>query len=106
MLLTQLTRKRRKSLPELDPSNGTEVLSSRATLRSDNQEMSKEELRRQHQAELARQKNEETARWLACGGSEAAEGRGPVRTSSELIASKNVNDFLLQGTSNTSRSEE
>ncbi|RZC84594.1 hypothetical protein C5167_047381 [Papaver somniferum] len=44
--------------------NGSEALLSKATLRSDNQEMSKEELRRQHQAELARQKNEEMARRL------------------------------------------
>nr|CAD1829712.1 unnamed protein product [Ananas comosus var. bracteatus] len=55
--------------------------------------MSKEELRRQHQAELARQKNEETARRLAGGGSGSAEGRGPVRTSNELVAYKNVNDI-------------
>ena len=33
---------------------------SKTTLRSDNHEISKEELRRQHQEELARQKNEET----------------------------------------------
>ncbi|CAD5190941.1 FACT complex subunit SPT16 [Musa acuminata AAA Group] len=71
----------------------TGVLPSKATLRSDNQEMSKEELRKQHQAELARQKNEETARRLAGGGSAGAEGRGPARTSSELIAYKNANDI-------------
>ncbi|XXG78501.1 hypothetical protein AAC387_Pa08g2436 [Persea americana] len=73
--------------------NGVEAFSSKATLRSDNQEMSKEELRRQHQAELARQKNEETARRLAGGGSTAGEGRASVRSSSELIAYKNVNDI-------------
>ena len=49
--------------------NGVEALPSKATLRSDNQEMSKEELRRQHQAELARQKNAETSRRLDGGGS-------------------------------------
>ncbi|XP_010941792.1 FACT complex subunit SPT16 [Elaeis guineensis] len=75
------------------PVNGTGSFPSKATLRSDNQEMSKEELRRQHQAELARQKNEETARRLAGGGSGTADGRGPVRTSTELIAYKNVNDI-------------
>ncbi|XP_029116735.1 FACT complex subunit SPT16 [Elaeis guineensis] len=75
------------------PVNGTDLFSSKATLRSDNQEMSKEELRRQHQAELARQKNEETARRLAGGGSATADGRGPVRTSTDLIAYKNVNDI-------------
>ncbi|THU73750.1 hypothetical protein C4D60_Mb04t26150 [Musa balbisiana] len=80
--------------PRVRPDlNGSGVLPSKATLRSDNQEMSKEELRRQHQAELARQKNEETARRLAGGGSAAAEGRGPLRTSSELIAYKNVSDI-------------
>ncbi|KAM0945399.1 putative peptidase M24, PH-like domain superfamily, FACT complex subunit Spt16 [Dioscorea sansibarensis] len=74
------------------PEQNGEPLLSKATLRSDHQEMSKEELRRQHQAELARQKNEETARRLAGGGSTAGEGRGPVRASSDLIAYKNVND--------------
>ncbi|KAI3874777.1 hypothetical protein MKW98_019350 [Papaver atlanticum] len=72
--------------------NGSESLLSKATLRSDNQEMSKEELRRQHQAELARQKNEETARRLAGGGSGAGDGRGVAKASSDLIAYKNVND--------------
>lgn len=65
---------------------------TKATLRSDNQEMSKEELRRQHQAELARQKNEETARRLAGVGSGSGDGRGPSRSSNELVAYKNVND--------------
>uniref|UniRef100_A0A1D1XXQ6 FACT complex subunit n=1 Tax=Anthurium amnicola TaxID=1678845 RepID=A0A1D1XXQ6_9ARAE len=72
---------------------GTEVFPSKATLRSDNQEMSKEELRRLHQAELARQKNEEIARRLAGGGSVSGDGRGPVRASGELLAYKNVNDI-------------
>ncbi|XP_062081762.1 FACT complex subunit SPT16-like [Humulus lupulus] len=66
---------------------------SKATLRSDNQEMSKEELRRQHQAELARQKNEETARRLAGGGSSATDNRGAGKTIGDLIAYKNVNDL-------------
>ncbi|KAF7840348.1 FACT complex subunit SPT16-like [Senna tora] len=48
-------------------TKGTEPIMSKTTLRSDNHEISKEELRRQHQAELARQKNEETARRLAGG---------------------------------------
>lgn len=75
------------------PVNGTDPFPSKATLRSDNQEMSKEEMRRQHQAELARQKNEETARRLAGTGSGTADGRGPVRASTELVAYKNVNDI-------------
>ncbi|EXB67545.1 FACT complex subunit SPT16 [Morus notabilis] len=66
-----------------------------ATLRSDNQEMSKEELRRQHQAELARQKNEETARRLAGGGSAATDNRGAGKTIGDLVAYKNVNDLPL-----------
>ncbi|GLT88649.1 hypothetical protein SLE2022_066650 [Rubroshorea leprosula] len=72
---------------------GVENTFSKATLRSDNHEMSKEELRRQHQAELARQKNEETARRLAGGGHVAADNRGAARTIGDLIAYKNVNDL-------------
>lgn len=72
---------------------GGEPTLSKATLRSDHQEMSKEELRRQHQAELARQKNEETARRLAGGGSSAADNRGSVKTIGDLVAYKNVNDL-------------
>lgn len=74
-------------------ANGTESLYSKATLRSDNQEITKEELRRQHQAELARQKNEETARRLAGGDSGNGDNRTSVKTSSELIAYKSVNDL-------------
>lgn len=68
-------------------------IKSKATLRSDNHEMSKEELRRQHQAELARQKNEETARRLAGGDSAATNNRGAGKTIGDLIAYKNVNDL-------------
>lgn len=74
-------------------ANGTEALPSKTTLRSDNQEISKEELRRQHQAELARQKNEETARRLAGGGSGAGDNRSSAKTTTDLIAYKNVNDL-------------
>lgn len=74
-------------------STAKEPLYSKATLRSDNQEMSKEELRRQHQAELARQKNEETARRLAGGDSVTGNNRTSVKNSSELIAYKSVNDL-------------
>ncbi|OMP09388.1 hypothetical protein COLO4_05501 [Corchorus olitorius] len=73
--------------------NGNEALFSKTTLRSDHHEMSKEELRRQHQAELARQKNEETARRLAGGGSIGSDHRGAVKTVGDLIAYKNVNDL-------------
>ncbi|KAI3823750.1 hypothetical protein L1987_05191 [Smallanthus sonchifolius] len=65
---------------------------SKATLRSDNHEMSKEELRRQHQAKLAREKNEETAQRLAGGKSATGDGRSSSRTSNDLIAYKNIND--------------
>ncbi|XP_027159738.1 FACT complex subunit SPT16-like [Coffea eugenioides] len=80
--------------PKMKAKTGNaEVLPSKATLRSVNHEMSKEELRRQHQAELARQKNEETARRLAGTGSGVADNRGSGKPSSELIAYKNVNDL-------------
>ncbi|KAL3515893.1 hypothetical protein ACH5RR_022795 [Cinchona calisaya] len=74
-------------------SNAKEPMYSKAMLRSDNQEMSKEELRRQHQAELARQKNEETARRLAGSDSASGNNRTSVKTSSELIAYKSVSDL-------------
>ncbi|KAL6964609.1 FACT complex subunit spt16 [Sarracenia purpurea var. burkii] len=74
-------------------ANGSKALPSKATLRSVNQDMSKEELRRQHQAELARQKNEETARRLAGGGSGLMNNQGAAKLSGELCAYKNVNDL-------------
>uniref|UniRef100_A0A2N9E7B5 FACT complex subunit n=1 Tax=Fagus sylvatica TaxID=28930 RepID=A0A2N9E7B5_FAGSY len=74
-------------------ANGTEALMSKTTLRSDVNEISKEELRRQHQAELARQKNEETARRLAGGGPGAGDNRSSSKASTELVAYKNVNDL-------------
>ncbi|KAJ7963220.1 FACT complex subunit SPT16 [Quillaja saponaria] len=70
-----------------------EAVMSKTTLRSDNHEISKEELRRQHQAELARQKNEETARRLAGGGTGTGENRSGMKASTELITYKNVNDL-------------
>ncbi|GER25681.1 FACT complex subunit SPT16 [Striga asiatica] len=70
-----------------------DVVYSKATLRSDNGELSKEELRKQHQAELARQKNEETARRLAGVESGAGDGRASARAASDLIAYKNVNEL-------------
>nr|XP_043628802.1 FACT complex subunit SPT16-like [Erigeron canadensis]XP_043628810.1 FACT complex subunit SPT16-like [Erigeron canadensis] len=73
-------------------SKVNEALYSKATLRSDNNEMSKEELRRQHQAELARQKNEETAQRLAGGKSATGDGRSSSRSSNDIIAYRNVND--------------
>jgi nucleosome binding factor SPN SPT16 subunit len=73
--------------------SGAESLMSKTTLRSDNHEISKEELRRQHQAELARQKNEETARRLAGGGNETGDSRSSSRSSAELVAYKNINDL-------------
>lgn len=68
-------------------------LSSKATLRSVNHETSREELRRQHQAELARQKNEETARRLTGGSSGGADSRGAAKATGELVAYKNINDL-------------
>ncbi|TXG46370.1 hypothetical protein EZV62_028133 [Acer yangbiense] len=52
-----------------------------------------EELRRQHQAELARQKNEETARRLAGGGNGYGDNCSSARMTADLIAYKNVNDL-------------
>ncbi|GAU18602.1 hypothetical protein TSUD_124330 [Trifolium subterraneum] len=72
--------------------SGAEALMSNTTLRSDNHEISKEELRRQHQAELARQNNEETARRLAGGGNETGDNRSSSRSSAELVAYKNINE--------------
>ncbi|XP_010541908.1 PREDICTED: FACT complex subunit SPT16 [Tarenaya hassleriana] len=72
---------------------GSENFISKTALRSDNQEVSKEELRKQHQAELARQKNEETARRLAGGGNGAGDNRAASKSSTDLIAYKNVNDL-------------
>ncbi|KAF3453981.1 hypothetical protein FNV43_RR04423 [Rhamnella rubrinervis] len=76
-----------------DEANGTDAFMSKTTLRSDNHEVSKEELRRQHQAELARQKNEETARRLAGGGSGTGDNRSAAKTLTDLIAYKTVNDL-------------
>ncbi|XP_042491815.1 FACT complex subunit SPT16-like [Macadamia integrifolia] len=73
-------------------AKGNEPL-SKATLRSDNQEMTKEEQRRQHQAELARQKNEETARRLAGSGPVTGDARGGSRALGDLTVYKNVNDI-------------
>ncbi|GAA0138221.1 chromatin/chromatin-binding, or -regulatory protein [Lithospermum erythrorhizon] len=81
-----------EQLPSKDVLNVKDNVFSKATLRSENHE-SKEELRRQHQAELARQKNEETLRRLAGVGSGSENNRGSVRGSSELVAYKSVNDL-------------
>ncbi|KAI4364642.1 hypothetical protein MLD38_020704 [Melastoma candidum] len=73
--------------------NGIESFMTKTMLRSDNQEISKEELRRQHQAELARQKNEETARRLAGVSAGKDDNRNSAKTSSDLAAYKSVNDL-------------
>ncbi|EPS71678.1 hypothetical protein M569_03078, partial [Genlisea aurea] len=73
-------------------SNLNNSVFSKATLRSD-REISKEELRKQHQAELARQKNEETLRRLAGVGLGTSDGRAAVKASNELIAYRNVNEL-------------
>ncbi|GMH10409.1 hypothetical protein Nepgr_012250 [Nepenthes gracilis] len=65
----------------------------KTSLRSDHGEINREELRRQHQAELARQKNEETARRLAGEGNGTGDNRSAARPSTDLIAYKNVNDL-------------
>ncbi|KAE8728454.1 FACT complex subunit SPT16-like [Hibiscus syriacus] len=65
-------------------TNGYDPFMSQTVLRSDNHEISKEELRRQHQAELARQKNEETARRLA-GGPGTGDNRADARTLADML---------------------
>ncbi|KAH7278395.1 hypothetical protein KP509_38G039200 [Ceratopteris richardii] len=82
-----------KPKPKLPSSNGADTPYMKATLRSDNQEMTKEEVRRQHQAELARQKNEETARRLAAGGVGNGDRQGVMKTTGDLIAYRNVDDI-------------
>ncbi|KAL8545355.1 hypothetical protein ACS0TY_005507 [Phlomoides rotata] len=82
-----------EEVPKVKRESIPKDLFSKATLRSDNGEISKEELRKQHQAELARQKNEETARRLAGVGSGAGDGRAAVRAASELVAYKSVNEL-------------
>ncbi|KAK1374081.1 FACT complex subunit [Heracleum sosnowskyi] len=74
-------------------SNGADPNSFKTSLRSLNQESTKEELRRLHQAELARQKNEETARRLTGGDSGTVDSRGSVKSSGDIVAYKNVNDL-------------
>ncbi|KAK9109709.1 hypothetical protein Sjap_017769 [Stephania japonica] len=78
-----------------DESKGTVGSWLKATLRSKNQEMSKEDLRKKHQAELGRQKNEETARRLV--GREPASGHslGDRRKSGDPIAFKDINCISL-----------
>ncbi|GJP78485.1 hypothetical protein CLOP_g8779 [Closterium sp. NIES-67] len=68
---------------------------ARAHLRSENQEATKEELRRQHQAELAKQKIEETARRLAAGGLGAREGEGAKRQTGDLVSYGDVDEIPL-----------
>lgn len=82
-----------KAKPKMTSNNGADAQVLKATLRSDNQEMTKEEVRRQHQAELARQKNEETARRLASGGLGQGDGQGVIRTTGDLVAYRNVDDI-------------
>ncbi|XP_009629185.1 FACT complex subunit SPT16-like [Nicotiana tabacum] len=74
-------------------SNGRETMHAKATLRSDNHEISKEEKRRLHQEELARQKNEETARRLAGAENLTGNSRGTARTSTDVVAYKSINDL-------------
>ncbi|XP_010421991.1 PREDICTED: FACT complex subunit SPT16 isoform X2 [Camelina sativa] len=73
--------------------SGSENYITKTALRSDDHVVSKEELRKQHQAELARQKNEETARRLAGDRSGAGDSRSAAKTSADVVAYKNVNDM-------------
>lgn len=82
-----------RPMPKMVPNSNSGSLHSKATLRSKNQEMSKEELRRQHQAELARLRFEETAQRLTGEGGGTGSNRNSTKTSSDLIAYKSVNDL-------------
>ncbi|WCJ39284.1 FACT complex subunit SPT16 [Euphorbia peplus] len=73
--------------------NGAENIVSKTTLRSTGEKTPKEEQRRLHQQELARQKNEETARRLAGVGSAAGDNRAAAKSSTDLASYKNVNDL-------------
>lgn len=84
----------RKTRPKPD-ANGGESSGHKTSLRSDTQEMTKEEQRRLHQQELARQKNEETARRLAAGGSGQGDGQGSTRVSGDIVAYRNVDDIPM-----------
>ncbi|CAN0857324.1 FACT complex subunit SPT16 [Linum grandiflorum] len=81
-----------KPKPKVE-ANGREPQATKTTLRSDNHEVSKEEARRLHQAELAQKKNEETARRLAGGGPGSGDTRGSGKASTDLVAYKTVNDL-------------
>ncbi|KAF5174981.1 Fact complex subunit spt16 [Thalictrum thalictroides] len=74
-------------------SKGSDAFLSKATLRSDRQDTSKEAQRKQHQTELARKKNEETRHRLIGGGSGSSDVRRAARSSSDLIAYKNINEI-------------
>ncbi|EFJ08291.1 hypothetical protein SELMODRAFT_269691 [Selaginella moellendorffii] len=74
-------------------SNGAEPVYVKTALRSDNQEMTKEDQRRQMQAELALKKNEETARRLAAGAFGHGEGHNMVKSSGEMTAYRNVDEL-------------
>ncbi|CAI7763298.1 unnamed protein product [Closterium sp. NIES-54] len=74
---------------------GEPTVFARAHLRSENREATKEELRRQNQAELAKQKIEETARRLAAGGLGAREGEGAKRQTGDLVSYGDVDEIPL-----------
>ncbi|CAF1745882.1 unnamed protein product [Brassica oleracea var. botrytis] len=81
---------RRTSGPESYFINKTSLRSYNNNNNNNNHVVSKDELRmrNQHQAELARRKNEETVRRLAGDGSSGST----AKTSTDSVAYKNVND--------------
>jgi len=77
--------------PKVD-GNGMEPRVTKTLLRSGKQDMI-EEVHRQHQAGLTRQKNEETARRFAVEGPGSIDGQGSSKATDELVAYKNVEDI-------------
>lgn len=73
-------------------ANGMEPRITKTILRSEKQDMI-EEVHRQHQVGLARQKNEETVRSLALGGPGSSDGQGYFKATDELVAYRNVEDI-------------
>lgn len=73
-------------------ANGMEPCVSKTILRSDKQDMI-DEVHGQHQAGLARQKNEETATRFAVGSPGSNDGQGCSKVTYDLVAYKNVEDI-------------
>ncbi|XP_057872984.2 FACT complex subunit SPT16 isoform X2 [Cryptomeria japonica] len=83
-----------KPNPKVD-ANGTESIISNLKVipSSDKQEATKEEVQRQHQAEVSRQKSDENARMFTAGSSDSSDCQGSLKSACDLEAYKNVDDI-------------